>query len=91
MTTTPTPTKTTTSLTRRQIIDQAKDLVLFHGPYTVLEFGQELFWRTNVKLSDLDLGEDPGYGMTGRTEADAEAVGTEAVKQAERVLRFLGR
>lgn len=71
-------------LTRRQIIEQAKDLVLFHGPYTVLEFGTELYWRTNVKASDT-------YDGDGRTEADADAVTAEAVKQAERVLRFLGR
>ena len=73
-----------TTLTRRQIVNQAKDLVLFHGPYTVLEFGTELFWRTNVRATDTLDGD-------GRSDADAEAVTTEACKQAERVLRFLGR
>jgi hypothetical protein len=85
--------ETALTMTRRQIIDEAKDLVLSRGAYTVREFGTELFWNANIRARDLDDRRVGDWGATvvGRTEADAEAVVTEAVKQAERVLRFLGR
>lgn len=72
---------------RREVIEKAKDLVLFHGAYTVLEFGTELFWRSHTRADDL-YDEDKAGGFT---DADADEVVAEATKQAERVLRFLGR
>ncbi len=64
-------------MNRNDKVTEAKDLVLFHGAYSVLEFGEELFWRSHQRDE--------------WTEADVEAVLVEANNQAHRVLKFMGR
>lgn len=63
------------SLSRRQIVDEAKRFVLTSGPSNMLEFGEEMIRNHN-------------YGQW--TDADVDAIRVEAVKQAERVFAFLG-
>lgn len=73
MATTEAPPKT---LTRTQIIDEGKRLVISYGPALVLEFGSEYV---------ADRGDVRGW-----TESDRAAVLAEAAVQAERVYSFLG-
>lgn len=61
---------------RTEIIDEAKQLVLAHGPSNVLEFGIELLERST------------GWGDPRREHADA--IIWEARRQAVRVYGFLG-
>jgi hypothetical protein len=61
---------------RTEIIEEAKLLVLDHGPNNVLEFGVELLERST------------GWGDPRREHADA--IIREARRQAVRVCRFLG-
>jgi hypothetical protein len=66
----------TVKLTRAQILDEAKKLVLHHGPSNVLEFGIE-YVRDEASVHRW-------------SEEDITAVDVEAMKQAHRVYAFLG-
>jgi hypothetical protein len=64
------------TMTRQQIIDQAKWTVFYDGPNTLLEFGEEVLDK---------------YGYRQKLSPDTfAALFQECLKQAERVAKFLG-
>ena len=63
-------------MTRREIIEEAKWLVLYHGPSNILEFGNELF--------------DSHTAIDSPRMKYKEEIIKEAHRQADRVYRFLG-